>query len=376
MKDGTGVSHLPVNETRALALSTLWRCVNLLSDTFATLPFHVYVRSSEGKSKLQNTAVENLLRLRPNGYQKSYDFRVSVMAKRLLHGNFYAFIQRDNRYRPVALLPIDGRVVINKVDNELYYTFELDGKEYELIHQREIFHWKGYSSDGIYGKSVLTAHRDTLGIGLGAQKASKEFYDKGAKIDGILTTDNQLKAETVANIKRQFNAKIAEGERVPLLDNGFKFQQISLNPQDAEYINTQKFNELAIARIFGVPPHMVGIMDRATWNNVELLGIEFAKYTMLPLVESFEQEIKTKLFTEREIDSGHYPKFNLDGLMRADILTRYRVYQIAVRNGLKSANECRSLEDEDPYEGGDQYLVQGNNMVNVKNLENEQANAE
>jgi HK97 family phage portal protein len=154
---------------------------------------------------------------------------------------------------------------------------------------------------------------------------------------------------------------------VPLLDAGMKYYPLKLNPQDAQYIESRKFTELDIARIFGVPPHMIGILDRATWNNVEALGIEFAKYTMLPICVNWEQELDIKLLKEADKDTI-YTRFNLEGIMRADMKTRYESYKLGIQNGFMSINEARALENRNPVEGGDKHFVQGNNMVDINEI--------
>jgi HK97 family phage portal protein len=195
-------------------------------------------------------------------------------------------------------------------------------------------------------------------------RASKQFYDNGAKLDVYLSTDQALKPDTAKRVEQSFKENVNGGTRVPMLDAGVKFYQVNLNPQDAQYIETRKFTELDIARIFGVPPHMLGIMDRATWSNVESLGIEFGKYTMLPYCTNWEQEIDMKLMKPSQ-RSTHFSKFNMEGLMRADMKTRYESYQLGISYGIMSINEVRQLENRNPVEGGDKHYVQGNNMVDI-----------
>lgn len=361
----TGPYAANVTTDKALSLSAVWGCVKLLSDTFASLPFHIYRENEDGKVIIPHN-VSNLIKKQPTEYTTSYVWHQLGMSKLLLDGNYVCWIERnDTNGRPTKLVPILTPFKIVTVQNELFYKFTYNDKE-EVVPERDIFHVKGFTDDGLYGKSLISAHRDMLSIGVSSQKASKDFYEKGAKMDGYLSTDSVLKEDTYKRVKDSFNSR--NEERVPLLDGGLKFYQLKLNPQDAQYIESRKFTELDIARIFRVPPHMIGIMDRATWSNVEAMGIEFSKYTMLPLCTNWEQEINKKLLTERE-KTDHYSRYNLEGLMRGDMKTRYESYKVAIQNGFKSINEVRALEDMNPIEGGDKHFVQGNNMVDINSME-------
>lgn len=369
----TSPYNLGVSGSSIMGLTAVWSCVKLLDDTFAGLPFHVY-DSTDGKTVKLNHPLAKLFNVSPVEGIKAFDWRSLAMSKILLHGNFYAYIERDKSYRPIRLTPILSEVKVDIIKGEIVYIFpkSKNSKEMNKVPYWDMLHIKGYSEDGITGKSVIQAHRDSFGIGLSAQKASKDFYEKGAKLDGFLSTDQVLREDTYKKLKDSWNER--KQDRTPVLDAGMKFHTVKLTPQDAQYIQTQQFNELAVARIFRVPPHMIGIMDRATWNNVELLGIEFAKFTMLPYCINWEQEINQKLLTEAEQEKGVYVKFNIEGLMRADMKTRFESYQLAIQNGLKSINECRELEDLNPIEGGDKHYIQGNNMVDINHQESESDN--
>lgn len=353
-----------VSDSSVMGLSAVWACVKLLDETFAGLPFHIY-KGADGSTEKIPHPVAKLFNIAPVEGIKAFDWRSLAMSKILLNGNFYAYIERDKAFKPIRLTPILHDVKVDIIKGELVYIFpkEKNSKEMNKVPYWDMLHIKGYSEDGITGKSVIHAHRDSLGIGLSAQEASKDFYEKGAKLDGFLSTDQVLREDTYKKLKDSWNER--KKDRTPVLDAGMKFHTVRLSPQDAQYIQTRQFTELEVARIFRVPPHMIGIMDRATWNNVELLGIEFAKFTMLPYCINWEQEINQKLLTDAEQEQGIYCKFNIEGLMRADMKTRFESYQLAIQNGLKSINECRILEDMNPIEGGDKHYIQGNNMIDI-----------
>ena len=353
-----------VSTDRVMSLTAVWRSVNLLSDTFGGLPFHIYRDFGKGKEPVDNS-IARLFRTEPTTNMTAFNWRKMGMSKVLLDGNFYAYIVRDAKYNALELIPILSKVKIEQIEESLFYSFKIGDREYKRVSSDDVFHVKGYSDDGITGKSVIAAHRDMFTIGLSAQNSSKEFYVKGAKIDGILSTDQVLNPDSYKKVKDSWANR--KEDRVPLLDGGLKYYPMSLNPQDAQYLQTIDAKDLEIARLFGVPPHMIGIMDRATWNNVESLGIEFAKYTMLPHCINWEQEINMKLLKESE-KSNTYSKFSLDGVMRADLKTRYESYKTAINSGFKSINEVRQLEDDMPIEGGNKHFVQGNNLVDINDI--------
>lgn len=350
-----------VNRDTTLGLSAVWSCVKLLSETFAGLPFHIYKQTDTGNELAKGHSLSQLVGKQPHPEMTAFVWRSLAMSKLLLDGNFIAFIERDAEYNVTGLVPIFSPIKVSLTNGEAFYKFDLNGKEY-IKSSENIFHVKGYTDDGVVGKSVIQVHKDNFGIGLSTQKASKDFYEKGAKLDGYLSTDIALKEDTYKRVKESFNNR--SDERVPLLDAGLKYYPIKLNPADAQYIERGKFSELDIARIFRVPPHMIGILDRATWNNVEALGIEFAKYTMLPICINWEQEIERKLLRDKE-RGKMYAKFELDGIMRADLKTRYESYQIGINNGFMSINEARGLENKNPVEGGDKHYIPGNNLVDI-----------
>lgn len=363
-----------VTEATALSLSSVWACVRVLSESFATLPVNVYQLSDNGRQRVSGHPIASLM-MNPNRNMTSFVFRQMAMAHVVLRGNFYAYIIRDNRMNAVELLPIGNEVQCEEIDGEIYYKFEL-GKENYYTHNSNVFHIKGFTTDGIKGKSVLHAHRENIGLGIASQKASKDFYDNGAKLQGYIQLPQVLDQDSIKKLRESWSTTYGGigKAKTAVLDNGAEYKPINLTPEDAKYLETRKFQREEIATIFRVPPHMIGIMDRATWGNVESMGMEFAKYTMLPYCVNWEQEIFTKLFMERE-KFDHYVKFNLDVLMRADIKTRYESYVHAIQNGIKTINEVRELEDMNPTPDGDKHYIQLN-MTTIDNItptQNEQS---
>ena len=363
-----GSSSQPVNEATALRLSAVWACLRVLSESFATLPVNVFTSTNVGKEMVSDHPTARVLKRTPNQWMTSFVFRQMAMAHVVLRGNFYALIIRNSAMQVEELLPIFGNVEIVKEKGQYFYKFEMDDESY-ITNADNILHIKGFTTDGLQGKSVLEAHRETLGLGLSAQKASKDFYDNGSKLEGYIQLPEKLNADTIAKLRESWTKTYGgySKNKTAILDNGAEYKTINLSPEDAKYLETRKYQKEEIASIFRVPPHMIGIMDRATWNNVEYMSMEFAKYTMLPYCVNWEEEINRKLFKQSEQDSGYYAKFNIDSIIRADIKTRYEAYVHAIQNGIKSINEVRELEDMNPISGGEAHYMQLN-MTTIDKL--------
>ena len=360
-----------VTEQTALQLSAVWSCVRVISESFASLPMYVYSRDEQGRTITTDHPVAAVIR-NPNQFMTSFVFRQMAMAHVALRGNFYAYIVRDRNMNVVELLPVDASVEIVKESGRMYYEFELEKQKY-FTDSTNMLHIKGFTIDGVKGKSVLHAHRDTIGLGLSAQKSSKDFYDNGSKLQGYIQLPGKLDQDTIKKLRESWT-KTYGGygkDKTAILDAGAEYKTINLTPEDAKYLETRKYQKEEIASIFRVPPHMIGIMDRATWSNIEQLGLEFSKYTMLPYCKNWEEEIDTKLFKERE-KGQFFTKFNMDGLVRADIKTRYEAYGMAIQNGIKSINEVRALEDMNPIQGGDSHYLQLN-MTTIQKIEQDDA---
>ncbi len=352
----TGVT---VSEDSSLTYSTVYACVRVLSESVASLPINVLKKESDGDRTNDTThPVYKLLAKRPNNYMTSYTWRQILMTNLVLNGNSYFKIERDASARPIALHYIPSDIVSCKlVDGELYY--DIKGSEGEVVSHENMLHFLGLGYDGIKGKSVIQTHADTIGLSIAANKYGGSFYGNAASPSGILSHPGKLSKEAAERLKYSWNSTYAGGpnnaHKTAILEEGMAFKPVSLSPQDADFLNTRKFQVSEVARIFRVPPHMIGDLERATFSNIEQQSLDFLIHTLRPYLVNLEQELERKLFRENELDS-YYIKFNTNGLLRGDSEARAKFYKDMSSIGVLSVNEIRRLEDlNDIGEVGDQH---------------------
>lgn len=350
-----------VTTDNALGIAAVFACVRLISDTFATLPIHIKEKTEQGRLTRPEHPISKLW-LNPNPKMSGITLLRSLMYSVLLRGNGYAHIsKRDAFYRPIRLdfyLPTDV-FIINTDKNDVYYKVVGVSK---LIPSRDMIHIKGYSHDGIEGISPLRLHRENLTLTRSAEKFGNQFFSQGCQPSAVFETETTLSDAAHDRLKKGLNKQyngLQNASKSMLLEGGLKYKQISIPPEDAQFLGTRKFQATEIARIFGVPPHMIADLDKATNNNIEQQSLEFVKYCLRPLIVFFEDEFNRKLLRNDERGSI-YHQFNLDALLRGDIKTRSEHYRTMHMIGGMTINEYRKLEDLPPIEGGDKLYVQMN----------------
>ena len=365
----TASSGVTVNNNTAMSLSPLWACVKLLSETLASLPFQVYKKDDKGTSVAYDHPLYNLIHSEPSPRYTSFQLRETAMVHLCLEGNFYALIIRDGSSRPIKFIILDPRQVevLESDDDELYYRSQERNQTYS---SSDIIHIPAMAYNGVKGVSPIKAHRDEIGLALGAVKYGSNFFKDGVHSNGYLSTDKNLNPDAATRLGQHFKDAYSGLEkvgRVPVLWDGMKFHQMTLSPKDAMYIDAQSFNVEVVSRIFKVPPHMIQHLQRSTNNNIEHQSLDFAKFTMLPWIKRFEAEFNRKCFRENE-KSRYFTRFNLEGLLRADSKSRAEYYSKMITTGVMSRNEARRLESMNPIDGLDEMLVPLN-MVDVSKID-------
>lgn len=357
-----------ITEEGALNLTAVWACVRILSETVGTLPMHLYQRTEKGRERQYKHPCYHIVQ-KPNSYSTRFDLMHHLMISCALWGNGYARIYRDKLYRPVRLKLLNpSRIepILNDSD-ELFYRLDSE----ELLPNEDIIHLRGLSTNGYKGKSPIAVHRDNLELSISAQDYGKRFFDQGGNMSGVFKYPSTLKPEAYQRLKRDLIGQSVglHNAHVPLLlEGGMTYERISIPPEDAQFIATRKFQKTEIATIYGVPPHMIADLERATNNNIEHQGMEFVQYCLMPYLVRIEEEFNRKLLRDDEFEE-YYFLFGLNGLLRGDAKTRSEYYKNMNFVGAMSANEIRSLEDMNRYEGGDEYFVQMN-MQPVKSAIN------
>jgi len=363
----------PVNEHTAMQMTAVYSCVRILAETLAGLPLHVYkYNDSGGKEKYLKHPLYKLLHDEPNPEMTSFTFRETLMSHLLLWGNAYAQIIRNARGEVIALYPLmPNKMTVDRDKNgRLFYLYQRSiedaptlGKD-SLVYldPSDVLHIPGLGFDGLVGYSPIAMAKNAIGLAMATEEYGAKFFANGAAPGGVLEHPGTIKDPQ--KVKDSWNAAYqgsTNSHRVAVLEEGMKYQQIGIPPEQAQFLETRKFQINEIARIFRVPPHMLADLEKSSFSNIEQQSLEFVKYTLDPWVVRWEQNMFRSLLTASEKPTV-FIKFNVDGLLRGDYVSRMSGYATARQNGWMSANDIRELENLDriPEElGGDLYLING-----------------
>ena len=370
---GGTTSGKAVNERTAMQTSAVYACVRILAESVAGLPLHVFERTANGsKSTKPSHPLYRLLHDEPNREMTSFVFRETLMSHLLLWGNAYAQIIRDGRGFPIALYPLlpDRMAVDRNESGELVYTYQSDKGQVKL-RRENILHIPGLGFDGLIGYSPIAMAKNAVGLALATEDYGATFFANGANPGGVLEHPGVIKPEQADRLRESWQSQFggANAHKVAVLEEGLKFHQMSIPPEQAQFLETRKFQINEIARIFRVPPHMVGDLEKSSFSNIEQQSLEFVKYTLDPWVVRWEQSLQQALILPSE-KATIFIKFNLDGLLRGDYQSRMQGYSTGIQNGFMSVNDVRGLEDMNlltAEEGGDLHFVNGN-MVKLADV--------
>lgn len=366
-------SGVDVDEESALKISTVYACVKVISETIASLPLNLLKELTNGDTeKAKQHPLYSVLKDVPNSEMSSFTFREMLMTNLLLWGNAYALIKRNKSGEIVELYPLKSKNMVVERDmttNAIKYTYTNNRGITKTYSPKQIFHIPAFSFDGIIGVSPITYAREAMGLALATEEFGARFFGNGARPGGVLEHPGVLKdPEKLRESWNKVYQGTANSHKVAVLEEGMKYHEIGMSPEDSQFLQTRSFQIAEICRIFRVPPHMVGDLSRSTFSNIEHQSIDFVVHTIRPWLVRWEQAITRALLSEEE-RTIYYAKFNVDGLMRGDFVTRMNGYAIARQNGWMSANEIRALENMNKIpadQGGDLYLLNGN-MISAMN---------
>ena len=378
---GRTTSGKPVNEITAMQTTAVYACVRILAETIASLPLHIYKYTDFGKERVYKHPLYYLLHDAPNPEMTSFVFRETLMTHLLLWGNAYAQIVRDGTGRPIGLYPLSPKQIdVDRDDRgELFYTYRKNNddnpalKEYGtyILSRKDILHIPGLGFDGLIGYSPIAMAKNAVGMTLACEEYGASFFANGASPDGVLEHPGILKDP--AKIRESWNAVYRgshNAHKVAVLEEGMQFKKIGINPEEAQFLETRKFQINEIARLFRIPPHLVGDLEKSSFSNIEQQSLEFVKYTLDPWVVRWEQSLAQALLMPSE-QGKYFVKFNVDGLLRGDYASRMNGYSTGLQNGFLSPNDVRELENMNlipDEEGGNLYLINGN----MKSLKGQQ----
>ncbi len=345
-----------VTTETALKYTAVWGCVRIISESLAVLPLNLYRVDGKKREIARDHIAHQLVHDSPNDEMTSFVFREMMQAHLLTSGNAYAPIVRDSANRPRKLLPISPSE-IEPVRKRGRLAYKIKGRD-RLRDAANVLHIPGLGFDGIKGFSPIAMHREAIGLGLAAQEFGATFFGNGATLSGVLEVPGDLGDNGATRLRDQWNkahSGTGNAHKTAVLEFGTKYQSIGVPPEDAQFLETRKFQITDIARIYRVPPHMLADLERATFSNITEQDLAFVKHTMIPWLVRWEQELNRKLLSQEERETMFF-KFNVAGLLRGDIKSRYESYQIGRQQGFLSVNDIRELEDMNPINGGDVYL--------------------
>jgi len=356
---GATQSGISINTNVAVTISAVWRAVNVVSGTLAFLPLQVFLRNDdESRSYQRRHPIQKLINV-PNQVQTSYAFRQTMHACRMLYGNAYALIDRSLDGRPVSLHFIHPDFVEPYVNADKIIMYRVAGINGD-VPGKNMIHLQGLSTDGIKGRSIIAAQRESLGLTKAAEVFGARFFGSGTNMDGVIEVPGELGDTAYNNMKTSWNERysgINNSHSTPILEGGAVYKRIGIPPEDAQFLETRQFQISEIARWYGVQPHILFDLSKSTNNNIEHQGMEFVRYTLAPEIAMWENELNHKLFTVSEKET-HYVEFNLNALLRGDSKTRSEYYKGMFSVGAMDPNEIRKLENMPAYEGGSRKYVQ------------------
>lgn len=347
-----------VTEEKALRLDAVYACVQLYARTMAAMPLILYKKTDKGKERAVSHYLYRLLHDEPNPNMTSYVFRQILEASLKTWGNGYAWIEFDEDWKIKHLWPLHPENVFPQRDlrtGELFYDVIFYNGRRCVLRAYEMLHIPGLGFDGISGRSPIRQCAETMGLSLSIRKYGNKFFENGARPSGVLEHPGALTEAAQERLKKSFDKRysgIENAAKTMLLEEGMTYKQIGVPPEEAQFLESRKYSVTEIARIYSVPPHMIGDLDRATFSNIESQDINFAKHTIMPECVCWEQELRRKLLTTEE-NEAYEIEYLMDGLVRGDMPSRYQAYAIGKQWGFLSTNDVRAKENMNFVKDGD-----------------------
>jgi HK97 family phage portal protein len=360
-----------VTADSALHQPAVFACVRVISEDVASLPIKVYSRVSDMvREGVDSHPVSKLLTKKPNAEMTPFTFKEVITAHVLLYGNGYAEIEKDNAGNVIGLwILLPEKMQVGIVDGEVVYVYNSGNGQVTYPSDR-IFHIKGLGHDGLIGYSPIEYARETIGISAAMEKSGGTFFSNASRPSGILSHPAKLSEGAAKRLREGWQGMYSGSEntgRTAILEEGMKWEQLSIPHSDSQWLESRQYSLQDIARMYRVPPHMIGDLSRSTFSNIESQQIAYMQSTLMPWLRRWEQEINRKLIGDDE--QKVYAEFLAEELLRGNTLERYDAYRMARESGWLSVNDIRKRENLNPVEGGDSY-IQPLNFID-SNLANE-----
>ncbi len=367
-------SGVRVNEHTAMSWTALSAGIRFLAESIASMPLEVMRRRSDGgREQARDFGLYRLLHDQPNPEMTSYEWRELSETHISLWGNAYSQIIFGGAGQPVSLWPLNpDRVQLRRNDRgNLYYQISIPSddltvskSQFRTLPPDEVLHIRGPSRYGFIGESIARTYPEAIGLGLASEEFGARLFGSGLNHSGILEHPGALSQAAQNRLRESLNKQaggLSRAHRTLILEEGMKWVQTTIDPDKAQFLGLREFQVQEASRILRVPPHLLYDLSRATFSNIEHQGIEVVTYTLLPRARRWEQRLNMQLISTK-MQNTLYTRFNLDGFLRGDTLSRYQAYAVARQNGWLNGNDIRELEDQNPIPGGEIYL-QPANMV-------------
>ncbi|MGD9276350.1 MAG: phage portal protein [Candidatus Pacearchaeota archaeon] len=344
-------SGINITENKALKYSAILAASRILSEGIAGVPLFLYKYVGEGKEKALKHSLYSILHMRPNSEMTSFTFRELMMLHLIFWGNFYAEIKRNKGMDITSLWPLlPWKMEVKRENGNLIYKYKLPDSKDKIIPKKNLLHIAGISFDGLVGKSLISLAREAIGLGMGLEEFGARFFGSGAQFGGFIEHPKTLGSKAHENLRASLKEKytgISNAHKIMILEEGMKYSKNMIPLNDAQFLDSRKFQILEIARIFNISPHLLRDLDRATFNNIEEMGIEHVIYTLRPWCVRIEQSETIQLLDPADINQ-YFIEHELKGLLRGDIKTRYEAYNTARNGGWMNGDEIRALENMNP----------------------------
>lgn len=350
-------TDIVVTEQNAMQVSAVFACVRIISETIASLPLHIYEKRPDGsKARAPAHPLYAVLHTSSNEEMTAFTVRELLQMHLCLWGNAFAEIEYDAAGRIRGLWPLrpDRVTPFRTADGPIAYSVILPNGQQVTLPKERVFSIVGFGGDGIKGASILSMARESIALSIATEKYGAKFFGNGAKPGGVLEHPGVMSNEATDRLRSSWNemhSGLDKSHRVAILEEGMTYKAIGLPPEDSQFLETRKFQINEIARIFRVPPHLIQDLERATYSNIEHQSIDFVVHCIRPWLVRWEQAIQQQLFSPRDRER-YYAEFNVDGLLRGDIKSRYEAYAIGRQNGWLSADDIRRFENQDPLPDG------------------------
>lgn len=361
------VGESVISDERALQIATVFACVRLISTVSAGLPLDVFETKGGDRLKVgMDNPLSRLLRFSPNQFMTAVEFREAMTMQLCFYGNAYALIERNSLGDVISLMPLMSVNMDVRLENKrVVYRYRRDN-EYANFKASEIFHLKGFGFNGLVGLSPIAFAAKTTGVAVAMEDQQRDFYANGAKSPQILSTGDQTLSDAQRDQIEENFKEISGGpvrKRLWILEAGFTTQPIGVSAQDAETMAARKFQVSELARFFGVPPHLVGDVEKSTsWGTgIEQQNLGFLQYTLSPYLNRWEYAIERWLLKPGDVGRYH-AEHNIDGLLRGDSAARASFMGTLADKGLRTINELRRLDNMPPLPGGDVATRQSQNV--------------